>query len=128
MNDYVIVIRLNTNVDLLAILVRDNEDNICVEHPYYVHYGVSGTISLMPYCSLTDETYFEIKKDRIDFVVTASDKIAEKFVTTINPDVYADAIEEEPIGTVQSDLDNIVERLADILGYSTYITGNDTKH
>ena len=128
MNDYVIVIRLNTNVDLLAILVRDNEDNICVEHPYYVHYSVSGTISLMPYCSLTDETYFEIKKDRIDFVVTASDKIAEKFVTTINPDVYADAIEEEPIGTVQSDLDNIVERLADILGYSTYITGNDTKH
>lgn len=120
MDDCVVVIRMKSGEELLAILVGELDNRVKIEHPYYVTVNQgSGSISMIPYCPLTDEIMFEISKSDINFLVTASDHIATKFMAMAN----ATLTEPELVGEDHtSDLVNSDITLANI------IPGNTTKH
>lgn len=85
MKETVIVLRLKTGEDIIGILVGDKSNIIKVEHPYYAKYSINGgNVSMMPYCPLTDESYFEFKKDNIEFIVTAAEIVSIKFLKIVH--------------------------------------------
>jgi hypothetical protein len=111
---------MNSGDDLLAILVGDNPEFIRVEHPFYVKFNpLNGSLGALPYCNLTDETYFELAKTRIDFVALASEPISRMFLDMATKYSNAKAYipneeeEEEPLRRTQQ---------------SVFVEGNDTKH
>lgn len=121
MNDVVVVIRLQSGDDLLAIMHSELDGVVKVEYPYYVRVSHSNSnVVMMPYCALSDEKYYEIKKDRIEFLVTANDDISKKFLAMLDSYEQVEAVKKQlPEETV-----NEVE------GWFTgsYVKGTDTKH
>lgn len=112
MRESVIVLRLKTGEDVIGIIVGEKNNVIRMEHPYFAKYSINtGNVSMMPYCPLTDETYFEFNKDNIEFVVTAANTIATKFINLINDvqmmqardvlDALEEILEEENNSSVQ---------------------------
>lgn len=119
-NHCVIVMKLNSGADMLACLVGESDTKIRVQHPHYVKYsGNSLSLGLIPYCPLSDETYFEFARDKVDFVVLANAVIANNFISMIESDssqkldqLFEQAEEATPQQTVQYN----------------FVEGNDTKH
>jgi len=125
MTECVAVIRLKSGIDVLAILVGDLDNMVRVEHPYFVKANSYITnFSLIPYCGLSDETYYEINRDKIEFIVPASHEVATKFLDVIDQanEIKADTIAE----LIQED--NYLDQLEARLTNKNYVEGNDTKH
>lgn len=107
-DEVVIVIRLINGEDILAILVKELDGKLTVEHPYFVKYNTAlSNFGLVPYCHLSDETYYEIDRSKIDFVVTASDDVSRNFIKTISSSLF-----EPSVQSIQSSI----------------LVGNNTKH
>lgn len=120
--DCVVVIRLENGDDLLAILVGELDGVIKVEHPYIVKMQpLSSSVMMLPYCALTDEVYFEIKRDKIDFVVTANNHITMKFLSMV------DAAEQAVVEEMLAEVDPFDDLEADLQDMS-YVKGTDTLH
>lgn len=125
MTECVAVIRMKNGIDLLAILIGDIENMIRVEHPYYVKVNTySNKFSLIPYCSLSDETYYEIHREKVEFVVPASHEVSIKFLSAIDE---ANAIKAETVAEMIEE-DNYLDQLEAKLTNKNFIEGNDTKH
>lgn len=125
MTECVAVIRLKSGIDVLAILVGDLDNMIKVEQPYFVKINSYTTkFSLIPYCSLSDETYYEINKEKIEFVVPASHEVAIKFLDAID---QANSIKEEQIESLLEE-DRMLDQLEAKLMNKNYIEGDNTKH
>lgn len=120
MSNCVVVLRLESQEDVLAILISEFEGVIKVEHPYYIKVESSNVV-MMPYCALTDETIFEFKKEKIDFLVTANKDITEKFLKMV------DAIEYAATSKVVEE-DERYDELQAMLMNKSFIKGSDTKH
>ena len=121
-DDVVVIVRLNTGEDLIAILHGELDNKIKLEHPYFVKYSAAqGTVGMLPYCALSDETFYDIGRSRIEFVVLANEDISGKFLATldISPEVVAPKEVKSYIEEETSALDEIRSR---------YIVGNTTKH
>lgn len=115
----VVVIRTNSGEDLLAILNGELDGTLKVEHPYYVKTNpANGTIAMMPYCVLSNESYFEMKTSNVEFVVTAAPEITSKFLRML------DAAEQVLQAKQEDDYDTFAEGLS----YKNFLNGNDTKH
>ena len=84
MNDCVVVIRTNKGDDLLALFELDKGDKVRVRYPYYIRYNpTTQNITMVAYCALSDETYYELKHSDIEFIVVANDDISNKFIGMI---------------------------------------------
>lgn len=121
MTDCVVVIRLDNGDDILAILEGEIDDKVRVEHPYYVRVspGTSNVI-MMPYCPLSDETFFEFKKSGMQFLVTANSDISSKFLNMI------DAAEQLMIAEMLEEDDPLDEMQSAIMS-KNFVRGPDTK-
>lgn len=85
MAEVVVCIRMFNGDDVLAFIVGERDNKILVEHPHFVKYDTTLTkLGLVPYCLLTNETYFEIDRSKVDFVVTASEDVSRTFTSTLN--------------------------------------------
>lgn len=111
--NYVVVIRLKEDADVVGILISETDDMIKLQHPHFAKYSAATNGFLMiPYCMLSDETYFEFKRDRIEFLVTASKLVTKRFLSLLEPPQVAEPIEED-----------LQESFS-----STWMDGNSTKH
>jgi hypothetical protein len=120
MSDCVVVIRLEDGDDILAIMHSELDGVVRVEHPYYIKVDSSNVV-MMPFCALTDEVFFEFKKEKIQFLVTANREITEKFLRMVDAMEYAattKAIQE----------DSPYDELQSMLRNKSFIKGTDTKH
>ena len=125
MSACVVVIRTKSGDDLLAILVGELEGIIRTEHPFYVKYNVTqGNFTMVPYCSLSNETYFEFRQDSIEFIVTANFEITSKFLRMV--DAYVQTCQEDVESLWEQDQE--VNQLESALNKTMFIQGNDTMH
>lgn len=118
----VVVVRLNTGDELLAILAGELEGKVKLEHPHYVKFNpTTGTVAMVPYCPLSEEKFYELWRVHCQFVVTAGREISQKFfamVDTVEAKQHRELLEfEEPL-----------DQLEAAISENTYIPGNDTKH
>lgn len=111
----VVVIRFKGNEELLAILNGKLENKLKIEHPFYASISpTTGHVTMVPYCPLSDEKYFELDTSNIEFVVTASSDISTKFLAMVRTlDTPTQELEED---------DEEQYLLAQVL------QGNKTKH
>lgn len=85
MNDTVVVIRTNKGEDLLAIFCREINGVVKLKHPYYVRINPTTVdLSMIPYCPLSEEIYFEMKRSNLEFVVTANQVVSKNFLKMTN--------------------------------------------
>lgn len=112
-------------MDVLAILVGDADNMIRIEQPYYVKTNVyTNKLSLIPYCGLSDETYYEINKDKVEFVVPASHEVAIKFLAAVDE---ANAAKAETVAELLEE-ENYLDQIEARISNKNYIEGNNTKH
>lgn len=118
MNDYVVTFRMKDGVDILAVIIGELNGVVRVEHPHIVKYypNDGGYLTMIPYCTLTDETYFEFPKDEMKFLVTASEQIAIKFLAMI------------ATSSIKKVHQHLQEVLAPLEEEPSYVEGNETKH
>ena len=109
-DDVVVLSRLSHELDIIGVIIGEVDGIVKIEPPYFIKYDPSArNLMMMPYCALTDETYFEFKKDHIEFLVTANPDVASKFMTLITSTAVRRQVEEEDFEP-------------------HHIAGNDTKH
>jgi len=115
--DCVIVIRTKAGDDLLAILNGEINGVVKTEHPYYIRFNrESNNIAMIPYCSLSDEKYFEFHRNDLLFLVTANQVISENFMRMVS--------NHNTVASLQGDEAEAAETTLPI----NYISGNVTKH
>lgn len=125
MSQCVVAFRLNSGEELMGILVGVLNGIVKVEHPYYVTVNATlGSVLMAPYCSLTDETYFEFKETNISYIVTARESVAIKFLNTIDEVEYR-KIESKIEQLEQPD---IIDEIDAMIRGRSYIQGNTTRH
>lgn len=127
MTDYVepvvVVIRLKSGGDdILAILNEIDDTTLYIEHPHYIKFdSTMESVSMVPYCPLSDEKYYEVELDTVNFTVPANAAITDKFFAMVNSIEIRQTQQlieaEEPI-----------DRLEAMLLNTVYVDGNDTKH
>ena len=80
----VVIIRMKSGEEIVAILSGKMGDNIRIEHPYYANVNpMTGNVTMIPYCPLSEETFFELDTSDIRFLVTASEDIGGKFTRMV---------------------------------------------
>lgn len=122
MTNCVVVIRLNNESDVLGILDHAADDVVRLEHPFTVFVnGEQNTVAMYPYCSLSDETFYEFKRSDFKFLVTASNEIASKFMRMV------DSLEQVKTELILEEDSNLDQLEAHIMN-SVFIEGNNTKH
>lgn len=135
MIEYVVVIRLITGEDVVAIIVDETEHTVEVENPFVVAYNASaGGAIFRPYSSFTDDHNFRFKNESIITISQASNHVAEYYLE-LN-EKYSEYVQKkqtvkdleqllDEIGLDQYDSD--MEDLFDLEGKIS-LSGNDTKH
>lgn len=122
MTDVVIIVRTHNNDDIIAIAVGEIDGYLRIEYPFFVKYDhVSGNISMVPYCALSDEIVYKIGRDKIDFVVTANKEISIKFLNMV------DSLESAKL-KAQLQEDEVYDVLESSLIQQNFVVGNNTKH
>ena len=70
---------------ILGIIIGDDSDHIKIEHPYEIRlYEDTGTITIVPYCVYTEESFFKFPREKIEFMVTCSPDIANRYMKMVN--------------------------------------------
>lgn len=99
-----------------------------IEHPHYIKYiPDNGNVVLLPYCLFTDETFFEFKKDKLDFLSTCSSDISNRFLDMLEQKEASKYLKSV------AELDNTLDKLEAAINSKsesipTFIEGNDTIH
>ena len=120
MDSCVVVVRLRTGDEILAILNGELDNRVRIEHPYFVKINPSGSVTMYPYCPLTDEVHFELERADINFLAVANDEIATKFMRMISVPMHD---EPEVIGE-----DHTSDLVSSDVTIANIIPGNTTKH
>jgi translation elongation factor EF-Ts len=109
----VVVIRTKSEGDVLAILCDSRDNKLKIQHPFYAHVNpASGNVTMVPFCPLSDETFFEMDVAETRFVVVASESISAKFIAMTN--------------TIEPQQDDELDEPTYMV--SQLIDGNTTKH
>lgn len=125
MIDYVVVIRTKQGDDLLALLCGEVNDVVKIEHPYYVKFNpATSNLAVIPYCPLTDEKFFELKRNDIEFLVTANRDISAKFIRMVDAAELVVTAQEKGFLEEEEQYDEIEAGL----NHKNFVEGNDTKH
>lgn len=67
--------------DVIGIIIDNKDDSITLANPFFVdiHNG-----EMFPYCVLSEEKVFKIKKDNIDFIVAPKDLVKQEYVEILS--------------------------------------------
>lgn len=129
MSECVVAFKLHTGEELLGILVGVVDGIVKIEHPYYTNVNaLSGTVVMSPYCSLTDETYFEFKEDKLDYLVTAREDVSRRFLNTVDDVEYRKVMASVNAKMEEIEQESVVDEIEAMLANKTYLQGNSTKH
>ena len=122
MTNCVVVVKTKQGDEILAILNGEINGVIKVEHPFYIRYNpMTNNIGMTPYCALTDEKYFEFRRENLEFLVTASREIAQKFLRLVETQEALVSHQSHPADDDEFDIHSY-------LGDKTVIPGGSTKH
>lgn len=122
MIDVVVIVRMHTGEDIIAIITGELDDKVRIEHPYYIRVNsTQGSVAMVPYCALSDEKFFQIDRSKIEFVALANNDISDRFLKMV------DGIERIRLEEIL-DEDDEIDHLEAKLMQKTFIEGNDTKH
>lgn len=130
MKDYVVIIRLTSGEDIIAILIDDSESYIEVEHPFIIAYNPNtGTAILKPYQLWTDDHNFIFNNSSVISVSSSNENIYNYYIEVMNS--YSKIISKKP--SVDDLLDlldpNLSTNTDDLLDNDNIkIEGNITKH
>lgn len=115
-NHCVVVVKLHSGGEILGCLVGESNTIVRLQHPHYVRYGVNAALNLIPYCLISDETYFEFDKAKLEFLVLANPVVANSFISMIEKDYTQrfDHLFNQPESPPVTE--------------SVLVEGNDTKH
>lgn len=120
MTECVIVLRTKTGDEIIAILNGELDGIVKTAHPYYVRYNpMSQNIAMVPYCALSDEKYYEFRRDNLEFLVTANRDISTKFLKMVDATEHLQMVTQ---------LEDEQEEESESLFAKTILAGNDTKH
>lgn len=112
----IVIVRLNIGDDVIAVLEHKDNGQVKLEHPHYVRFNpVSGTISMFPFCSLSDETKYTLDQTQLTFVVPCNKRLARKFITLLQSSDTHQAWSSW-------------ETEEDVPPPARFVDGNDTKH
>jgi hypothetical protein len=81
----VVVLKLKTGDEILAILTCTSTDSVEVAYPFYAYLSIEkNSVIMYPYCSLSDVTHYSFKREECQYIVLASQKVATEFLKVIN--------------------------------------------
>lgn len=127
MIDDVVLLRLISGDEIICVLLNDlTSDTVKVQYPYQIRYSPkAGEVLMVPFCVLSDETYFEFKRDQILFCVDPVLGIVENYLEVI----------DKPETITIEEIKSKLEELGKALGISEsedikpiVIKGTETKH
>lgn len=85
MIDCVVVMKLKAGEEMLAVIHNESSGIVKLQHPHYVKFNpLNNTVAMVPYCPLSDETFFEFDRSQIQFLVTANTDITTKFLNMVD--------------------------------------------
>ena len=77
----IVIIKTTLGEELISIFCSESNGIVKVQHPHFVHFNsATSNMILVPYCPLSNETYFEFKRDNLIYLVTASDDVSMRFI------------------------------------------------
>ena len=130
MNEYIVIIKLITGEDIIAVIVDETDTVVEVEQPFYIKYdkSIRGAY-LTPYCMFSDDHNFRFKNESILTISKSSPDVCEYYLNLTEQ--YSNFTEENhSVDYLKELLDNIgidnPEEDIDI--DSIRIKGNETKH
>lgn len=115
MTETVVVIRTKAGDDILTILDGVVDNQLLIQQPFYARTNMTtGSITMVPYCPLSDEKFFKVDQSTVDFVAPASDDVTLRYMALIASSHTPDPSEEG--------LDDVSYNQFQLL------PGNDTRH
>lgn len=81
----VIIIRLQTGEDMIAVLNSQDENGIIIDYPFYARFDVNrNQLMMVPYCPLSNEVTYFLHDSKVDFLASPKDLIVTKYLQIIN--------------------------------------------
>jgi hypothetical protein len=128
MNEYIVIIKLITGDDIIAVIVDETDNVVEVEQPFYIKYdhSVRGAL-LTPYCLYSDDHNFIFKNESILTISKSSPDVCDYYLNLTEQ--YSKLMEEKYSVEYLEELldkigiDNIEEDIESIR-----VKGNETKH
>lgn len=85
MIDCVVVMKLKAGEEMLAVIHNESSGVVKLQYPHYVKFNpLNNTVAMVPYCPLSDETFFVFDRNQIQFLVTANNDITTKFLNMVD--------------------------------------------
>lgn len=118
----VAVVRTVSDDDILGILVGVSETALKLEHPYFAIVNhTTGNMALVPYCVLSNETFYDFAKHNLKFIVVANEDIAKKYMEVVTAAKFHLSTDPEVLAQQKKDFKTACK---------AYVTtaSNDTVH
>jgi len=147
--NYVVTLKLVNNEEIIALLVGEDDTNIKIDYPFCVRFDlINSSYSISPWSGLSADTTFTISKDKVVYMISASNYIADYYLSVLDSmnedesDLHVASINTEEVDTVDAiksveDLDKLVDMLDNLLrkgkqdlkyeGLGMYFPGTNTK-
>ena len=131
--DFVVIVKLITGENVIAVIVDDNGKAIKIEHPFVIVANEeTNNYSLTPYCPFSADSLYLILYDKIISVSSSEQDIAEKYISVLEQH-YNDIQETEEIESALT-ITKILDKLESMLdsvkvkpgSSSMWIKGTDT--
>ena len=131
--NYTVAMKLSDGSELIALLIEHDDYQAKVEFPYTIAYDKTlGGVVLYPYCLWSDEQIFTFTMDKVMYIVSCEDKVANRYLDLV------DEIQVKKHIKDTSELEKHLDKLEAFLngekedtGFADqpiFIEGNDTKH
>ena len=119
LSDSAVVIFKTKTDTVIGLLESENSRKIKIKFPHVIiNHPMTMDAIFVPYCSFTDEFIFEFKLSEIEYLVTASHHVSDKFLGSIF---------QLCINKFMNILDGVGTKYSSLLGLS-FIDGNSTYH
>lgn len=129
---YTIAMKLTDGSELIAMLIENDDYIVKVEFPYSIKYDRTlGGVTLYPYCLWSSEQIFTFTMDKVMYVVSCEDVIANRYLDLVDELQVKNHIKDT--SELEKNLDKLEAFIngdkGEALEYpSVVIEGNDTKH
>jgi len=131
--NYTVAMKLTDGSEVIAMLIEQDDYAAKVEFPFSINYDKAlGGVVLYPYCLWSNDQIFTFTMDKVMYVVSCEDRIAER---------YLDLVDEMQVKKHIKDTSELEKHLDKIEAYLNgdkeesayeeppiFIEGNDTKH
>ena len=124
--DSVVIVRTKSGEELIALFVNtiDNLEQLNLENPHFIRPDPrTGNVTITPYCIFSPEKFFTMKKDEVQFVVTARPEVARRFLVLIKENESSTLFEPAENSPQEDTCDPAINLLRSFL-----LNSNTTKH